>query len=189
MNVLTPTMAPGARSLPAELLIPRQYRKVDWGRQRLLQGGPNRMQSAGGVMGLQGIGDCPASEVGWDGNCPDGSVFMGGGGVNTGGVISSSGGGSGIDWGALSNIITVSSTSLAKILAASNPGTYYKDPSGVIYSQPTGSTATLPVGGGYGTSGSVQTTYGSATFGGLNLNTLLIVGVLGFALVMVAGRR
>lgn len=191
MNVITPTLPPGARSLPAELMIPRQYRKVDWGMQRLLTGGPNRMQSNGGVRGLRGIGDCtdPNPDTG---QCPDGSVFTGGTGVAPT-VIQA--GDPGINWGALTSVITVGSTSLARILAASNPGTYYKDPQGnVIYSQPTGNTQNLPgvygnVGGGAGATGTFTTPIGSGTIAGISSNTLMMVAVVGLVAVMVMGRR
>jgi hypothetical protein len=94
----------------------------------------------------------------------------------------------GINWNAINSAIAVSSTSIAKILAASNPGTYYKDQNGVIYSQPTGSTAVLPVGGSYGASGSVTAGGLNATFGGVNMTMVAVVGI-GLMLMMTMGRR
>lgn len=185
MNVITPMQMPGARSLPAELMIPRQYRRVDWGQQRLLAGGPNRMQSQGGVrglMGITGVGDSclDSATPGMEYLCNT-TVYD----PNTGGGYTPD---PGINWNAINNAIAVSSTSIAKILAASNPGTYYKDQNGVVYSQPTGSTAVLPVGGSYGASGSVTAGGLNATFGGINMGMVAVIGV-GLMLMMTMGRR
>lgn len=196
MNVMTKTLAPGARSLPAELMIPRQYRTVDWPMQRLLTGGADRMQSGGGVTGIRGVGDCAYSADGV--LCADGSSYSGelanfqpiSGGYTP--VVVQAGDPS-FNWGALSNIITASSTSMAKILAASNPGTYYKDPQGnVIYSQPPGQ-GNLPgiygSGGGYGGQGTFTSPLGSGTFGGISSSTIMMVAVVGLAFMFMSGRR
>lgn len=197
MNVITPVLPPGARSLPAEFLIPRQYRKADWVTQRLLAGA-NRVQSGGGVRGIAGVGDVM---------CPDGTsaptlsdcVSSG----NWGSTIDLTTGSSGtpvvisagdpnFNWAGLTSAIAVGSTSLAKILAATNPGTYYKDPQGnVIYSQPTGNTQNLPgvygnVGGG--AVGSFVSPLGTASFGGISSSTLMMGAVLLLAFMMM-GRR
>ena len=203
MNVVTPSLRPGARSLPAELMIPRQYRKVDWGTQRLLAGGVDRMQSAGGVRGLMGLGDCMIADQVM-GICPDGSDYLGtmdSGGAATGTTTTTTptvvpAGSTSFDWNAMAGMITVSSTSLAKILAAQNPGTYYKDPQGnVIYTQPTGNTQNLPgiygsTGGfGGGAQGTINTGFGSATFGGVSSSTLMMGAVLLFAFMMMSRGR
>ncbi len=195
MNVITPMLRPGARSLPAELMMSRQYRKVDWPTQRLLMGGANRMQSSGGVRGLMGLGDCSFADANPDTyQCPDGSMYSGGGsGGGTPTVVAPTD--SSFNWNALSNVVLASSTSLAKILAAQNPGTYYKDPQGnVIYTQPTGNTQNLPgiygaSGGGYGAQGTINTSLGSATFGGISSSTLMMVAVVGLAFMMMSRGR
>jgi hypothetical protein len=82
---------------------------------------------------------------------------------------------------------------MAKIMAAQNPGTYYKDPQGnVIYSQPTGNTQNLPgiygnTGGG--AQGSFVTPIGSGSFGGINSSTLMMVAVVGLAFMMMSRGR
>lgn len=209
MNVITPSLRPGARSLPAELMIPHQYRGVDWGRQRMLAGGANRMQSRGGVRGLLGVGDCYNGSVDAGGMCPDGSYYTGAldsGGASVPGltptettlpviaaptpvVIPPTA----TNYGAITTAINASSTAMAKILAASNPGTYYKDPQGnVIYSQPTGNTQNLPgVYGntGGGSMGTFTTPLGSGTVSGFNTGTLMMVAVVGLAFMMMSRGR
>jgi len=99
------------------------------------------------------------------------------------------------EWAA---ILKSTSEATLPLIIAQNPGTMYTtDPrTGAItvYAQPTGSMQNLPVGvisggGGYGGSGSIQTPMGSATFGGIDTSTLLLVGVVGLAVFMMMGQR
>lgn len=201
MNVITPMLRPGARSLPAELMIPRQYRSVDWPMQRLLAGGPNRMQSYGGVRGIRGLGDMcfdPSTDQSY--SCMPGDPNYVGAelppipvDISTAPITTIPS--TDPNWAAITGAITAGSTSLAKILAASNPGTYYKDPSGnIIYSQPTGNTQNLPGiygSGGFagGAQGTINTGFGSATFGGVSSGTLMVGAVLLFAFMMMGRGR
>jgi hypothetical protein len=108
----------------------------------------------------------------------------GGGWVDTGGISVIPENSPGFDWSGLTNMINASSTDIAKILAASNPGTMYRDPQGnVIYSQPTGNTQNLPIGGG-GPVGTINTPFGSGSFSGISSNTILMVGVVGLLAIM-----
>lgn len=169
MNIGVKSQAMG-KSLPAELVAGGRN-----GLRRLLQNGEVVQQ-----RGMRGIGDScydsatPGMEYLCDYSDP-------------GVVVQPSGS---FDWTGLANVITVASTNMAKILAASNPGTMYRDPQGnLIYSQPTGNTQNLPVGGG-GPVGTVNTPIGSASFAGISSNTIMMIGMMGLvAVVLMSGRR
>lgn len=164
MNLITRQQAPGSKSLPAELRAAPWQGTPSFALERL-RNNLNRVQSRGGpvpsgLTRLTGIGQYPCEMTG---TCVP---------VDPGGPSSSPF----IDW---NNIITVSSEAAARLLAASNPGTYYRDSNGVVYSQPLGSTQVLPVGGGYGASGSFTSPVGSGVFSGISGNTLMMVAVVG----------
>jgi hypothetical protein len=154
----------------------------------------DRVQARGGVVppgllrhfpGVSGLGDygCVVGEVDpisgdTIANCSSG------GWTDTGGISVIPENSPGFDWSGLTNMINASSTDIAKILAASNPGTMYRDPQGnVIYSQPTGNTQNLPIGGG-GPVGTINTPFGSGSFSGISSNTILMVGVVGLLAIM-----
>jgi hypothetical protein len=96
----------------------------------------------------------------------------------------------------IADMIKAGSQAIVPILAAQNPGTIYTtNPTTgqiMVYSQPTGSTANLPVGagGGYGGPGfSAQTPLGSVAATGMGTGTLLVVGLVGLvAVMMLTGR-
>ena len=154
-------------------------------------------------MGVRGLGDCLNAQVDAGGMCPDGTPYTGM--LDMGGAAPATtstptvvpAGDTSFNWGAIAGMVTVSSTSLAKILAAQNPGTYYKDPQGnVIYTQPTGNTQNLPgiygstgFGAGTGAQGTINTSLGSATFGGVSSSTLMMGAVLLFAFMMMSRGR
>jgi hypothetical protein len=154
----------------------------------------DRVQARGGVVppgllrhfpGVSGLGDYGCVEGGIDPLTGDTIAGCGGGGwVDTGGISVIPENSPGFDWSGLTNMINASSTDIAKILAASNPGTMYRDPQGnVIYSQPTGNTQNLPIGGG-GPVGTINTPFGSGSFSGISSNTILMVGVVGLLAIM-----
>lgn len=167
MNIGVRTQTPG-KSLPAELVVGGRN-----GYGRLLQNGEVVQQ-----RGLRGIG-----ESCYDSATPGEEYLCGQGDVIVQPTTSS------FDWAGLANVVAAGSTSMAKILAASNPGTMYRDPQGnLIYSQPTGSTQNLPVGGG-GPVGTINTPLGSASFAGLSTNTILMVAMVGLVAVMFMSQR
>lgn len=94
----------------------------------------------------------------------------------------------------IADLIKETSAATLPILVSQNPGTRYEtraDGSIVIYSQPTGTQATLP--GGFttagnpyvpGASGQVQVGSTQASFAGFDTTTLLVGGLALFAIVM-----
>lgn len=174
MNIGVKSQGRG-KSLPAELVVGGYN-----GGRRLMRNGQVVQQGRG--EGLRGIGDScyDSATPGMEYLCDY---------ANTGGVVVQ-GTDPGFDWTGLTNVITAASTNMAKILAASNPGTMYRDPQGnLIYSQPTGNTQNLPVGGG-GPVGTINTPLGNASFAGISSNTIMMVGMMGLlAVVLMSGRR
>lgn len=175
-NVLTRMQAPG-KSLPAELVVGGAdgYRRVMRNAEVVQQRGRGRRDWG---YRLAGVGDtCYDPEDGTSYEC-DAS----GGSFPTTTIPAGS---PNFDWAGLSNVVLVASTSMAKILAASNPGVMYRDPQGnVIYSQPTGNTQNLPVGGG-GPSGTFTGPLGSGSFSGISTSTMMMVAVVGLLAIMV----
>lgn len=193
-HIGTHSQAPGAKSIPAELRARQYHGTPDFALARLHEN-LEQSQSRGGVIpwglqkrfGVSGLGDTclDSATPGYEYLCSTPDVTIQPTDPN-------------FDWAALAGVINVASTSMAKILAASNPGTYYKDPQGnVIYAQPTGQPnlpgvygASGPYAGG-GAQGSITSPIGSASFGGLSSSTVMMIAVVGLLAVMVmsGGRR
>jgi len=91
------------------------------------------------------------------------------------------------EWAA---VLQSSTQATLPLIIAQNPGSLYttNPQTGqiTVYAQPTGSTQNLPVGviNGPMPGASIQTPVGSATFGGIDTNTLLVVGGLGLLAFM-----
>ncbi len=185
----TRSQAPGAKSIPAELRAAPWQGTPDFALARLHENAA-QVQARGGVIppglrrhGISGLGDTCYDAWGSPYGCDANGIPT----SNTPTVIPA--GDSNFDWGGLVNVINAGSTDIAKILAASNPGTMYRDPAGnVIYSQPTGNTQNLPVGAG-GPSGTINTPLGSGSFSGISSSTILLIAVAGMMFMMMGSRR
>lgn len=201
MKLNTYSQAPGKNSLPAEIQAAQTHGTPAFALSRLHRN-MDRMQAHGGVVppglqrhfgsGVSGLGDYGCVVGGIDpltgdtiADCASGTYG------DTSGTTVVPAGSPGFDWTGLTQVINAGSTDIAKILAASNPGTMYRDPQGnVIYSQPTGNTQNLPIGGGYGGQGTFTGPLGtSGSFSGISTNTILVVAVIGLAFMMMGSKR